>query len=227
MIYPHQNIFNSSDWNSRKNLLSKELPFPGFYTEKYKGISLGFQNEGLISDFESIPFLDKNELDRHFVSQQKARPDWMVFRKISDPSESLAKRLNGEYLPYSDSPWIDLTRDDQIIKKEAISHIGRTERKLTRELGKPELVQYDDMNKGFWFETFTQFQRALGRLNDHQVEILKNWILNAPLDPWMRLISLNVGETVLAIGLFYSQCNESCRKFTKIRPRQAHCSKID
>ncbi|MGZ3707643.1 MAG: GNAT family N-acetyltransferase, partial [Bdellovibrionota bacterium] len=79
-----------------------------------------------------------------------------------------------------------------------------TERKLTREVGAPELREFTTSEeRSQWFEWYVQFQREKDRISDEQYEILKKWTLEGEKPEWMRLTGLLVNGVPLAVGLFY------------------------
>lgn len=202
--YPIENLFHSQTWAQRITALG--LDTPKFYSSPFYSMTLAFQCEGLLSDFETWPSDD-------IMKCGDFKSDWVVVRKLlpeqarEDELDRLKKTLpihkRPVILPYSNSPYLDLTKPLNP-QKNKIAHVYRTERKLTREIGKPELREFNTAEeRAQWFEWFASFQASQGRLPDNQREALQKWVLEGEKPEWMRLICLMVGDVALVAGLFY------------------------
>lgn len=206
--YPVQNLFHSKVWEERVQTLG--LGAPVFYEMPMKWLKAACFTSGLWSDFERWP--TKPLIDE--VAQAGLRNcDWIVVRKLlpeqttSTETAELARKHSllsrPVVLPYSSSPFLDLTKPLNP-QKEKISHVYRTERKLTREFGKPELVEYVTLEeRQLWFTKFCEYQSVIGRLPERQRAILERWVLEGEKPEWMKLFGLVANGVVLTCGLFY------------------------
>ena len=210
MKYPTNNIFISTEWTAR--IAALELFSSQFTIQKLYSLKLAILRGGILADFEEWP---KGQLPTIQTSANavETKVDWVVYRKL------LAEQASPEQLqelsqavpffqrpfvtPYTSSPYLDLTKPLNP-KKSAHSHIYRTERKLTREIGAPVLREFTTPEeRAQWFEWYVAFQRASDRISDEQYEILKKWTLDGEKPEWMRLTGLMVGDLPLTMGLFY------------------------
>lgn len=198
--YPLENLFHSQVWQERASAL--RLDSPAYYITNVRGLKAAYLRSGLFSDFEVWP--------KSVTASQDC--DWVVIKKLlleqatddtSKLSDSFSLLKKPIILPYSSSPYLDLTKPIAP-QKNKIAHVHRCERKLTREVGKPELREFKTQDeRAVWFEWYTDFQRSQGRLAETQHNILKTWVLSGEKPEWMKLLNLMVGDTPLACGLFY------------------------
>ena len=203
VTYPTNSLFFSQPWLNRTQnigLSGREL-----HLEKYKGIRIATRVEGEIADYESIPSKTKvTELCRTSRSQGA---DWFVIRKLTEKTPTNSSQTRSRFFNYSRAPYLDLTAPTQV-KKEVLSHLGRTERKIARELGTIRLCRANDKTKFSWFKQWSDFEKKNSRFSETKFELYSQWLLGGKLEPWMRLMSLiaedKSGATVtLALGIFY------------------------
>lgn len=195
--YPRQNLFSSPEWSER----SSDLGVTGsrFVVERFQSLRVAKLRSGILADFETWP----SEQD---VASVPGEPetrgcDWVVYRKLL--VEEFPSHARGLIVtPYSYSPYLDLRRPVQV-KKEVLSHILRTERKIQREIGPLSLVEVGDSGKKEWYETWREFELAAERFSLERLALFRHWTTSGPLPSWLKLLSLRAGDTTIAMGLFY------------------------
>ncbi|MBS1986267.1 MAG: GNAT family N-acetyltransferase [Bdellovibrionales bacterium] len=118
-------------------------------------------------------------------------------------------------VPYGVSPYVVL----QAPRKpdaEAMSHIRRCERKVTRDFGRAlELRVLDEKAapgeaeawfEGWWTHLVARRAYLQGSLDESWLRrrgVFRDWILGAPRPAWMKLFELRVEDTTFCRGLFY------------------------
>ncbi len=196
--YPKSNLFFSEDWENRAKRLG--LSRKPFRFEFWRGIKIARPSTAVWADFERWPESDTVLKSIRMLIDGGA--DWLVFRNLADAPQDLVQGTPGSLLPWSISPYLDLTRPLKV-RKQTLAHLGRTERKAVRELGPVTLSFADDGGKQAWFKTWTTQKRAAEHMSESLFAVHKRWLLGAPLSSWIRLATLQAGTTVLATGLFY------------------------
>ncbi len=196
--YPKSNLFFSKEWENRAKRLG--LCSKPFRFEQWKGIKIARPSTAVWSDFERWPKAETVAESIQKLLNDGA--DWLVFRNLAQTPQELSKGHPGAVLPWSVSPYLDLTQPLKV-RKATLSHLGRTERKAERELGPLTLDFANEAGKQEWFRAWSDQKRAASHMNEELFELHSNWLLNAPLAPWIRLGTLRAGTTILATGLFY------------------------
>jgi hypothetical protein len=195
--YPRVNLFCSEEWKGR----AKELRIhtSRFVIERFRLLKVAKLRSGQLADIETWP--SAQDLDCPPELEGKGC-DWVMYRKLaSDDIPSHAGR-GTVVTPYSYSPFLDLTCEVNV-KKTVLSHLQRTERKITREIGPLSLLEANDTNKEKWYRTWRDYQIAYGRFGRQQLAMFRHWTTADQLPPWMKLMALQAGDVTLAVGLFY------------------------
>lgn len=193
--YPKNNLFFSIAWRDR--ISSLNLNTTPYYVETFRNLSIAKLSQGILADYEPWPKEESQDLR----ASQGIRADWIVHRKLI--SEEKPAQATGIYtVPYSLAPYLDL-REPINVKKEVLSHIRRTERKITREVGPITLRESTEQDKHEWFKHWSRFEEETSRFSSPRLELFRKWTLSDTLPEWMRLLTLYAGHTPLACGLFY------------------------
>jgi hypothetical protein len=201
--YPNTNLFLSNEWIERIRTMG--FGERRFVVDRFKNLRVAKLSSGILGDVEPWPQAgDTDALARELAAHGEEPCDWLVYRKLMD--EHRPPGTEGLHLfPYSVSPWLDLTRPLKP-KKEVIAHIGRTERKISREVAPLRMRVASDAEPGSrerWFAIWSSFEKDTGRFNDGRLEMYRTWTCGGPLPPWMRLMTLEAGDLPIASGLFY------------------------
>ena len=189
---PAHDLFFSDVWLDRFQLtrLNAENALP----IKYKKLNIYSTLGQELADYEEIP-TNPETLKQRLTDAKKNKSDWLVFRKLRNPSPGT--------ILYSHAPYLDLTKPIEL-KKEVSSHLARTERKITRELGPIRVYRAQTQSElEAWFSSWKEFHSSAGHFDEERFQIYHQWIFGAPLPAWILPMAFEVNNRILACGLFY------------------------
>lgn len=197
-IHSIENLFLSKEWTSRSKALGMENP--AYYCERSKGLWVARPRSGIWSDIEPWPNFDSWSDLRKTVSGLGC--DWLVHRKLLPAQRPLVMRVPGYVTHYSLAPYLNLL-EPLAPRKETLAHIQRCERKITREIGPLALKEATEADKCAWFDSWVSFETSAGRFGADTFRVFRRWITEGELPPWMKLLTLEAGNKLIAVGIFY------------------------
>jgi len=188
-------VFSSPEWSHRLAQLGVD---PNHWRrQSLFGLSVLRPCFSELTDYERWPSL---------APPPSLKADLIIYRKLFPEQRP-------HQLPPGSVVWRDSTTyrlkltEPPKLKPELLRQLGRTERKLAREIALPQIIEADDSNKRDWFEHWSLQVRLrypnaalFGEQNDL---FIKRWILDAPLEPWIKLYTLRAGNVDLAWTLGY------------------------
>ncbi len=202
--YPKANLFRSPQWQARLNQLG--LDSAGFKVHSKYGLSVGLRALQFLEDFETWPDIENGNF--RDTSDSATGADLLFFRKLIQ--EDRPAKLPVGTLCWSStvSPYLDLESDLKFNTHE-IANILRRERNLIKTMGPVVLSEATASEQTAWFSSWIDFLTARWKKENHPIlqpaglKIMRQWLLGAPLPPWIKLFSLSTSETPLCRCLAY------------------------
>lgn len=190
-------LFDSTDWKKRAAAI--EPSHEGWNVKRYSGIRIMREKFSEITDYESWP-------TENILKLEHPKTDLIVFRKLLEQHKP--NDLPEGTTIWRDSSTFQLDLNAPLnVRKETLYHIGRTERNLKRDWGQIKLVEANDISKYTWY---AEWIFHLGRrypnaplLTPIHQNLIRRWVLDQQLPPWMKLFSLQVEDQNLAWALCY------------------------